>query len=518
MKNAESTTGPEKSVARPAEDDPARRGFFADSSAAESWSERLSDRFGISLGPDCSRWFDNEIWQQTGAGEFCHPATPAVLMASMPDPIWPPLMPPNFLPIIGNGAGDWLCIRLLDPDASGEVSEGPPSTNGNRAGGNLPSGNPLSGRTDICQWYHGGGDWLPWGNRLAEALLFDWLLPLLPQSRRRHAEPADAAGTQSAEKWEVGTEAWREHPWVRFVFESLPEVRDLDFRSESPSRLGDHLLRHHLCEVPVRCQGMIDALSSDLTLRISPKVANRLGVPWNELMRYCFDLRTLPEELAGRLQSEIGVPVSSCDASQQRWDDVREHAEVLSRTHDDLSWGHDLLAYCRLRDGDSESAGEVFGKAIRCSVFTDQSVRLRTHWATSSGGASKFAAYFLERGDIAAAADGGFEADRLGRVPGSVSHQDLLSMLLGRTGREGRTLRQSYSEMLIDRARDSMATAPATAARLLYAAGWDLGAEPLRGYGQLLDQYIEACAAAGWQGHENLARVHRGCLKARYNL
>lgn len=409
-------------------------------------------------------------------------------------------MPPNFLPLIGNGIGDWLCLRVLDPEVAAKKGV----------------------TTDICQWYHGGGDWLPWGRRLAEALLFDWTLPNLPQPDRRHAEPAMAGGEALAQENSIRERSadWKNHAWGRWVRESLPAANEIDWAGRGqPRHLAAEMLQRDLCEVPVRCQLVIDALANKATAQINPTVAHELGLAWNDLIRWCFDLRTLPEDVAARLQSTIGIPASHFDPAQQDWEEVARHAAAVCQSHGDLSWGHDLLGYVKLSAGDSEGADTAFSNALRCSVFTDQSVRLRTHWATSSDGVAKFSAKFLEEGSRSDthSADENPSDEQLGRLPHVISRDRLLPYF-GRCDAEGAaSVRRRYSQMLIEAARDDGHSAK-TRTRLLYAAGWDLGAEPLSRYGDLLEEYLVACGEGGWNSHQQLAQVHRAGLKARYNL
>lgn len=493
------------------------------------WSTAMRDRFGVTLPADLVDWLDGcdgssghsgPLWSMQGPGEFRYPATPQSLLSEVPDAVWPPLMPPNFLPLLGNGAGDWLCLRLLDPDVAATTGR----------------------KTDVCHWYHGGGDWLPWGDSLAEALLFDWTLPNLPQPTRRHADPAEPDGFAEPLEGDPSPEPhcdetidetscqpiWhRDHPWVHWAKKHLPAINQIDSPEIDspvyPTELGNQLLELGLCEVPVRCQLAIDCLDSGVLNQLEPKAAHRLGLSWNDLMRWCFDLKELPTDAADRLTNDLGIAVADFDPAQQRWDEIERHAEAVTRRAADLSWGHDLLGYCRLRSGDLEAADASFRRAIRCSVFTDQSVRLRTHWATASDGFAKFAARFLSEEGLGSPNEC-FEPQQLGVIPHQVEPLPLWKHLGKQTSQaseNGDSIRHRYSAMLIDAARQ--ATDPAMAARLYYSAGWDLGAEPLRCYGDLLDNYIAACHDAGshnasWRGHEQLARVHRQGLKARYNL
>ncbi|TWU17934.1 SMI1/KNR4 family protein [Allorhodopirellula heiligendammensis] len=467
------------------------------------WSKKLAERFGLDFGEELNQWWDEQCTHSPGPGEFRYPVLPQTLLATVPDPIWPPLMPPNFLPLLGNGAGDWLCVRLLDPDIAA-----------------------LTGRsTDICQWYHGGGDWLPWGDQLSEALLFDWLLNSLPQSDCRHAEPASESfdgGDEQPHDHDVrpATVAWREHAWGRWVIDRLPTLANIDWVAASdPRHLATDLLNQQLCEIPVRCQLVIDSLASALSCRLTPKIAHDLGLTWNDWMRWCFDLRSMPSEVSSRLQASLGLSSTDFDPAQQRWDDVVTHAAAVCQKRPDLSWGHDLLGYAQWSRGDMQDAERAFSNAVRCSVFSDQSVRLRTHWATANDGISKFSARFLAEMSASSHCGDSFEPqvqDQLGLLPAVIDRACLLEFLGPSSAEDSSSVRQRYSQMLVDEA--SVASSPATSARLLYAAGWDLGAEPMRRYGELLDRYMAACQAAGWSRHERLASVHRDGLKARYNL
>lgn len=486
------------------------QGLGSDSNG--DWSNHLLQRFGLSnktgsAGTELGTWWDGDLWQTLGPGEYRHPATPKSLLSDVPDAVWPPLMPPNFMPLVGNGGGDWLCLRLLDPDVAESTGQ----------------------RSDVCHWYHGGGDWLPWGDQLSEALLFDWVLPHLPESDRRHADPAiaefDADPTSTATET-VGRNTpiyQSDHPWVQWATTNLPTIARLQPHSGS---IAGQLLELGLCEIPVRCQLVIEALNSRLLNTLKPKISHQIGLPWNDLMRWCFDLRELPSEVADRLIQETGSSPADLDPDQQDWKAVEDHATAITLRASDLSWGHDLLGYCRLRNGNTSGAAAAFRRAIRCSVFTDQSVRLRTHWATSSEGVAKFSARFLTT-DLATRSTIDHHTDpsteRLGCVPRMIPTSRLIDTFGKQTNETRKSVRGEYTRMLIDASESNADLSSPDAARLIYAAGWDLGAEPMRDYGSLLDRYIVACHnAAGerpfWDAHERLARIHRQAMKARYNL
>ena len=127
------------------------------------WSSRIAEKYRLELSECFADWFDSQRFKLEGFSEFSTPIHPADLLIESPEPIWPALMCCDMIPIIGNQAGDYLCARV-----------GPENT-----------------ITEFVHWYHGGGDWIPWGSRLSEALLFDAVRHKLPGPHHRHAEPAE---------------------------------------------------------------------------------------------------------------------------------------------------------------------------------------------------------------------------------------------------------------------------------------------------------------------------------------
>lgn len=487
LDDAETPTGPNASV---------QSGRALD--AAPKWSEQLERRFGLTLQPDLVSWFDDEVWRTPGNGEFIVAVSPETLLKPIPDPVWPPLMPPNFLPLVGSHAGDWLCLRLVDGENStSEITY------------------------DLCHWYHGGGDWLPWGSSLAEALLFDQILPYLPASDQRHAIPSPM---DSGRPSQPGANAWQD--WMT---RSLPDaIRPI--AEEQRWRAGDTdwidaLIEAGVCNVAIACQLVIDALSNELTHRLKPADANRMGIAWNDIMRWGFDLRSLPNEVAQRLRDEGVAQADAIDPAQQDWQRIEDLCERAHALVPELAWAAELLGYCRLQRGDSAGAKVAFLNSLRCSVFTDQSVRLRTHWATSgSDGMAKFGAYWLCRENESSSASWDHASGENGEnafavanaVPSSILMSEYLDCL---QNREGGSVRSRLTSFFLDRAEQNANIGEtAEAVRCLYAAGWDLGTEPMTLYADLLGRLVDATQAAGWTSHENLARMHRDCFRKRYGI
>ncbi len=198
--------------------------------ASGTWSNRLSERYRCPLSPALADWFDQGIWKLEGLGEYREPVSPEMLLESAPETIWPGLMNCDLLPLLGNRAGDWLCAKV-DED--------------NRF-------------STIVQWYHGGGDWIPWGRDLSEAILFDALVERVAQSitghsRRRHAVPAEA--TRPLDR------AVHDDPFLEWALSHVPQPIATAVKAEAPSeRVISAMLEHQIAEIAVRCEMVVALL------------------------------------------------------------------------------------------------------------------------------------------------------------------------------------------------------------------------------------------------------------------
>ncbi|MEM9827997.1 MAG: SMI1/KNR4 family protein [Planctomycetota bacterium] len=124
-----------------------------------NWSKRIQAALGITLEASLAAWFDQEIWKRDGGFEFTECVHPQCWLERVNESLWPGLMGCHLLPLVGNQIGDYLCVRVDD----------------------------FGNASSIVHWYHGGGDWLPWGKDLAEALVVEARSNELPGFAIRHA-------------------------------------------------------------------------------------------------------------------------------------------------------------------------------------------------------------------------------------------------------------------------------------------------------------------------------------------
>ncbi len=430
------------------------------SRVAGAWSARIEQRYRCRLSPDLADWFDTEIWKLTGHNEYHLPVDPESLLEEAPEVIWPALMPCDLLPLISNDAGDWLCVRFADDSTASE----------------------------IVQWYHGGGDWIPWGDSIAEAIVFDALRQRLPGPKRRHATPAESP-TPTATNIKGGQD-----PIVTWAARFMPnKVVSLLNKKRSPAVTADILIETGICEVAVRCTLVEAALQEPLSGILNHSLADELQINWHTAVEWMFDIERVPSKVRRRLIAEFNV---SLDAGQG-WAKAAQHCRRVSELTPGLAWAWDILGYCYERSGAVEQAINAYIRGAQSSVFTDQSVRLRTHWVANES--SKFSAARL-----------------LHVAPALVQNSNYLRMICEGDAQERR--RQTALHWLSESDEATANGDARDAHQNLVRAGWDLGAEPISVYADILERIGETAVQADRAAQAELADTHRVCLKDRFGV
>ncbi len=438
-----------------------------------------------------AEWFDTLACDSIGASEFSEPVHPAMLADTVPEVIWPGLMLPDLLPVLGNGMGDWLCARV---GADNTISE-------------------------VIHWYHGGGDCLPNGRTLPEAIVYDAVRDRFPGNSRRLAIPAEAPKRQ-------GFTAASLQPGLRWALTHLPGwVREL-LDPEAPAEvLADRLLGAGIAEVPIRCDLILAGLDNEVLRRMTPSTAAMLNVRWDQdVVRWMFDPDLMPDTIRRRLAEAWGKHPS--DWVRPNWDLAAAQAAPIVAQRHDLAWPLDILGWCEQHRGRNEAAIGHYLHGAMASSFTDQAVRFRTHFDIDR--VSKFSvARLLELG----------AADRL--------DPEYLRLLVQSPPADPRSIgwRDRVSEYWFASATSdapgtgAVATgaaatgAVATGAKSagaagfgepldryerIYRAGWDVGCDSLVRYRQLLSELAAAAETAGQTARAAVARTHHACLIARY--
>ena len=188
---------------------------------------------------------------------------PEQLLDPPPGAIWAGFMLPDTLPIIGNDYGDWLCLRIA---ADGTVSE-------------------------LVQWSHGGGDWIPCGKTLAEGLLYDAAVRVMYPQR---AAPVEGESTDPqvfrAAEWARQWMAQRGRLVPRFWPYDGEQSREIKAHA-----LLDVLAGAGIAEFAVCRDRILGYLESPLKSRSEAALAQELGVSWEpEFVSWLFDTARIP--------------------------------------------------------------------------------------------------------------------------------------------------------------------------------------------------------------------------------
>ena len=265
----------------------------------------------------------------------------------------------------------------------------------------------------------------------------------------------------------------------------------LDSNVSGP-KLADLLLQLQISVVAVLCQRVIAALENpllndDLTTRWADSDAQ-------QTQRVLFDNQLLTESQLGELTQRHQVAAEVIYAHQD-WQAAAEFSNRVTSTAPELAWAWDVLGYCYERAGKRDAAIQAYIHGMRCSIFTDQTVRMRTHGFTGEG--QKFSASRL----LAM----GFQGDD------QTAREYLALMKLGSADDRREKVQRFFTERALN--------APADLAHALWVrAGWDVGAEPMTAFAELLEQVAKAAGASGRSAVAELAKTHRACFRSRYGI
>jgi hypothetical protein len=299
-----------------------------------AWSDQIETRYGITLGKDLREWFDEELFRGSIQGEFCEPLSAEDFLNPPLGTLWPGFQLPDTLPLVGNGYGDWLCMRV-GSDSSVQ---------------------------DIVRWRHAGGDWTPAGKTLAAALLFDSVVG------SGDSEPEDPEANKKIIAWQKRNLG----PCVESV---LPK------NSSSASLLSRLRL---LAGANIAVHASLRAVCFTLLgrpLHAYPEQELEAGIGHQP------NLRPPPPHPESRLATQI-AQLGAADRNL-----LAVSAKSAARTNADVAWPHYLSALLEELDGYTTTAAADYGRALMASAFTDEATDLGLHKFPESFG--KFAAFRL---------------------------------------------------------------------------------------------------------------------------
>ncbi|MFO1062456.1 MAG: SMI1/KNR4 family protein [Pirellulales bacterium] len=438
-------------------------------------SELLSRRYSLQLDDAWRAWFDCPQAGEHLRGAFRNRVSVEDLLADTPVDLWPGFMLPDSLPIVGNGYGDWWCIRV---DENSRISE-------------------------VIHWLHGGGDWIPIGKSIAEAVLWDlvsaWRGTAIAEQHASHEFPHRPL-PDDIDRDEAGQCAvWISEQLGLATREIIQVIQSA--ASGSYQAAIQRLIDLGLCTSAARCEMIELALQAKLVALADRTLARRLGVQWiPDFTRWLFDTQHIPIAVRETIRAE--QPAASFE---QDWHTAERLALDELNDRKDLGWAATVAGWAAERRGDAGQSQHLYYSAKHASAFTDQSIRLRSHWFPEHF--SKFSAAQLYdalssgKGD---SADSKFAQDAY------------LKILWEEPTTRVRSAVRDYWSALASQAES--AGDHAIAYKHFHAAGWDLGAERLSDYDRILNGLSRSALASGAVARASIADAYRACLQQRLSL
>lgn len=453
-------------------------------------SNRIRQRFGLSqLDASWQRWFDSDWATVPLAGAFRSPRDPIGLLESRPEHIWSGFMLPDSIPILGNAYGDWFCVRV---NADGGLGE-------------------------LLHWYHGGGDWIPLGESLVGACLHDAVDQFRP--------PASQMLRGALETLDVGhqLDVWSRlssgdfQQWVESEFgqlqasaggvaAKLAEFFHLPFDASqannpagNPGEYYDQgltaLESAGIAMDAIACDRIEACLQTVVQSLADKALATSAGVVWSpDYLRFLFDIEHADESVRQRVLNRLSQDSGINTLPAQDWQQAEQLAlQVLAR-RTDLAWAFDIAGWAAERRGNYSQAIHYYQAGLRASPFSDQSVRLRSHWYTADS--PKFACCRLK--DLAEHVTDRHQQDAYGVLAAKTSGTGA-SEISGFWINEAVALEQSGE--------------PEKAYWAYYKAGWDVGVARLADYQRILTGLVTTARSAGWSARHQVAQMHLDCLR-----
>lgn len=446
-------------------------------------SRKLADCYGLRLSPAWQSWFDVDWREVQPAGAMRFILSAEDLCSESPPHIWAGFMLPDTLPLIGNEYGDWICVRVLP---NGELDE-------------------------LIYWYHGGGDWIPLGRRLAEALLHDTVDPF----RQVRSQMLRGAVETRAEEADEILSRFSEPQWRHWVQGQLvdathseAEISTVLQGIEGCLRAGDYraaveLLYHQRwAEDAVACDLVELALQSPVESLADANIARELGIAWYpDYVRLLFDVSKTPRDLRDRILAKLNDQASdgreAVQWPEQDWPQAAQIAEQVIARRDDLGWAFTVAGWAQERSGCGARAAATYWQGKYASSFADQSVRLNSHSVSEESG--KFAIEQL--------------LNLQEHLPESQRRDPYLAIF---SGDRQRSLLADVHEYWWAQAEQSRQAANfADAYDCFFRSGWDMGVSRLADYCQILEALADSARAMGWHAREAVANTHLRCLKHR---
>lgn len=438
-------------------------------------SQKIAARYHLRLSDAWKQWFDYDQFHIALPGEFRSPLTADQLSGSAPSQIWAGFMLPDTLPLIGNQYGDWICVRVLGDGSLGE----------------------------LLHWYHGGGDWIPLGSDLAEVVVHDVVdhfRPIGGQMLRgapESTEPQQRARALNGFA-EPELRSWLSQRLSAGIEDRAAADGEVDralARIELALTRGDyvaalqHMAQRNWSPDAIACDRIQYVLQQSVAQLADPRLARALGVNWApDYLLWLFDVAVVPTTARERITALTGLNPGWWE--QQDWLLAGQLANDVLLRRQDLGWAFNVAGWSHRRRGDTAGAAEIYFRGRHASAFSDQAVRMRTHWSDSRYGK--------------------FTIAQLSELRASLTPTQQADPYLQAAvhGCERPAIKQVQEYWLSESRRLHDQQAFGESYNCLVRAGWDMGVDQLTDYQVILGELVNAARSAGWEARQAVAQTH----------
>ena len=439
-------------------------------------SEQLAEAYHLRLDANWEAWFDHGTQGLLLPGMMRQCTTAEELCAPAPSMVWPGFMLPDTLPILGNEYGDWICVRVTAESTLGE----------------------------LLYWYHGGGDWIPVGSTLAEAILHDVVdqfRPVRKQMLRGAAESrVDTLGTVLMRADEHKFRGWlsAQLPGSKASPNRLPEILSY-LASEDYARALTVMRSANWSSAAVSCDLLDCCLQQPVQGIAKRDLSEAAGIPWfPDYLRILFDTELAETQQRRTVLRALGT---SSDWPAQDWATAGKIAGELLGQRQDLGWAGAIAGWNLERQGHTQTAVKVYWDSLLASSFTEQGVRFNTH-----ADADEWTKFSIAR--LVANAD-----QLAGLLDSNCVRAQYVQLFLQP---QERSLLQEVNSFWMHQAKEAEQTGDSEAAYENYfRSGWDMGVSRLSEYQNILANLVRCSSRSGWSAREKVAQVHLKCLQKR---